>query len=97
MFEPLRRVPVLITVELLERLRHLTADPDLADGLAAALAGLCIDLGGVVPSWVSVSIVLTSANDGDVEVAVVAPARRTGRRCSRPLHFRSPNSIRGTN
>lgn len=69
---------MFVTVELLEQLRHLTADPDRADALAAALSGLCIDLGVAVPSWVSVSIVLTSANDADVEIAVVAPGAKNG-------------------
>jgi hypothetical protein len=67
---------VFVTVELLEQLRHLTADPDRADALAAALSGLCIDVGVTVPSWVSVSIVLASSTDADMEVAIVAPSRR---------------------
>jgi hypothetical protein len=69
---------VFVTAQLLDQLRHLTADPDLADGLATALSGLCVDVEVAVPSWISVSIVLTSSKDADVEVAVVAPGRKEG-------------------
>jgi hypothetical protein len=69
---------VFVTVELLEQLRHLTADPDRADALAAALSGLCVDVEVAVPSWISVSIVLASAKDADVEVVIVAPGGEDG-------------------
>jgi hypothetical protein len=73
---------VFVTVELLERLRHLTADPDRADALAAALSGLCVHVEVAVPSWRSVSIVLNSPKDADtdadMEVAVVAPGGQDG-------------------
>lgn len=82
MFEPVRGVLVLITVELLEQLRHLTADPDRADALAAALSGLCVHVEVAVPSWMSVSIVLNSPNDTDIEadmeVAIVSPGAQDG-------------------
>jgi hypothetical protein len=71
---------VFVTAELLERLRHLTADPDRAEGLAAALSGLCVDVEVAVPSWMSVSIVLASLSDADVEVAIVAPGGQDGAR-----------------
>jgi hypothetical protein len=64
--------PVFVTAELLEQLRHLTADPDRADALASALSALCVEVGVAVPSWTSVSIVLASSGDADVEVAIVA-------------------------
>ena len=64
---------MFVTVELLEQLRHLTADPDRANGLAAALSALCVDVEIAVPSWTSVSIVLGSSKDADIEVALVAP------------------------
>ena len=74
--------PVLVTAQLLEQLRHLTADPDRTDALAAALAELCVDVEVAVPSWMSVSIVLTSAKDVDIEanieVALVAPGGKDG-------------------
>jgi hypothetical protein len=64
---------VFVTAQLLEQLRHLTADPDRAEGLAAALSGLCVNVEVAVPSWMSVSIVLASAKAADVEVVIVAP------------------------
>ena len=70
--------PVFVTAALLKQLRHLTADPDRADTLAAALSALCVDVEVAVPSWMSVSIVLNSPKDtdidADVEVAIVAPS-----------------------
>jgi hypothetical protein len=74
--------PVFVTAELLEQVRHLTADPDRADALAAALSALCVDVEVAVPSWLSVSIMLTSSNganiQADIEVAVVAPGVKDG-------------------
>jgi hypothetical protein len=72
---------VFVTAQLLQQLRHLTADPDRADTLAAALSALCVDVEFAVPSWMSVSIVLNSPKDTDIEadteadteVAIVAP------------------------
>jgi hypothetical protein len=71
---------VFVTAQLLQQLRHLTADPDRADTLAAALSALCVDVEFAVPSWMSVSIVLNSPKDTDIEadteVAIVAPGAR---------------------
>jgi hypothetical protein len=69
---------VFVTIELLEQLRHLTAAPDRADALATSLSTLCIDVGVAVPSWMSVSIVLSSPGDADVEVAIMAPGEQDG-------------------
>jgi hypothetical protein len=69
---------VFVTAQLLEQLRHLTADPDRAHRLAAALSGLCVDVEVAVPSWMSVSIVLTSLKDADIEVAIVSPGGADG-------------------
>jgi hypothetical protein len=69
---------VFVTVQLLQQLRHLTADPDRAEGLAAALSGLCVDVQVAVPSWTSVSIVLTSANHAGLEVVILAPGEQDG-------------------
>lgn len=67
---------MFVTVELLERLRHLTADPDRADALATALAGLCAGVVVAVPSWTSVSIMLRPPGNAEVELSMVASAEQ---------------------
>jgi hypothetical protein len=80
---------VFVTAQLLEQLRQLTVDPDRADALAAALSELCVAVEVAVPSWTSVSIVLTSSKsadiDADIEVAVLAPGVKDGGQVSSSL------------
>ena len=69
---------MFVTAKLLAQLRHLTADADRADALTTALAGLCVDVAVAVPSWMSVSIVLGSPGDADVELSIVASVEQDG-------------------